>query len=273
MIVAVRLVAARAASREPGRAAAGMVGLRRRRRRVAGHRGRPVAGVGLAVGRAAALLLRSGWPAVGIAAGLVWVDLGAMPLAHPAVRLGETWLVGELVAVAFVLVPALFLARWTLLDRHVVARGWAQALCAGGLIVGGPLARARAGAALAGRDHLGGRPGRRGLCAAERRRDARAGDRRPGHPVALRSAEPARHLRPVRLRPQPDADQHGAGLRRPGAHVRRRLAAGRGRRGRGVLGRAGRLARGRAAADGLRGRLGRPTGPRSRRGFPDGARR
>ena len=87
-----------------------------------------------------ALLLRSGWPAVGIAAGLVWVDLGAMPLAHPAVRLGETWLVGELVAVAFVLVPALFLARWTLLDRHVVVRGWAQALCAGGLIVGGPLA-------------------------------------------------------------------------------------------------------------------------------------
>ncbi|MFD4323356.1 methyltransferase family protein [Nocardioides sp. NPDC058538] len=34
----------------------------------------------------------------------------------------------------------MFLARWTLLDRHVVARGWAQALCAGCLIVGGPLA-------------------------------------------------------------------------------------------------------------------------------------
>ncbi|WP_338144194.1 isoprenylcysteine carboxylmethyltransferase family protein [Nocardioides turkmenicus] len=32
------------------------------------------------------------------------------------------------------------LARWTLLDRHVVVRGWAQALVAGSLIVGGPLA-------------------------------------------------------------------------------------------------------------------------------------
>lgn len=87
-----------------------------------------------------ALLLRSRWPIVGIAAGLVWLDLGAMPLAHPAVRLGETWLVGELVAVTVALVPAMLLARWTLLGRHVVVRGWAQALCAGGLIVGAPLA-------------------------------------------------------------------------------------------------------------------------------------
>ncbi|KAA1422633.1 isoprenylcysteine carboxylmethyltransferase family protein [Mumia zhuanghuii] len=74
-----------------------------------------------------------------VGAVLVWVDLAFMPWGEPVVRLGPSWLVGEVVAVAVALVPAYALARWTLAQRHVSLRGWAQAWCAGALLVGAPL--------------------------------------------------------------------------------------------------------------------------------------
>ncbi|WP_262852191.1 methyltransferase [Mumia quercus] len=74
-----------------------------------------------------------------VGATLVWGDLAFMPWGRPVVQLGEGWLVGEAVAVLVALVPALALASWSLGRRHVVARAWAQAWCAGAVFVGGPL--------------------------------------------------------------------------------------------------------------------------------------
>lgn len=79
-------------------------------------------------------------PPVALAAGLVWADLVLMPLGAPVVHLGENWLVGEGVAIAVVLVPAVALARWTLGRRHPELRGWAQAGCSAGLFLGLPIA-------------------------------------------------------------------------------------------------------------------------------------
>lgn len=69
------------------------------------------------------------------AAALVWADLALMPLGEPVVVLGGSWLVGEAVAVATALVPALFLADATLRRRHLAVRAWAQAVSAGGLLL------------------------------------------------------------------------------------------------------------------------------------------
>ncbi|MCF4122292.1 hypothetical protein L1785_15035 [Antribacter sp. KLBMP9083] len=73
-------------------------------------------------------------------AALVWTDLALMPLGEPVVVLGGSWLVGEAVAVATALVPALFLADATLRRRHLAVRAWAQALWAGGLVLVVPVA-------------------------------------------------------------------------------------------------------------------------------------
>lgn len=75
-----------------------------------------------------------------VGAALVWADLALMPLGAPVVLLGERWLVGETVAVGTSLVPALLLADATLRRRHVVARAWAQAVWAGGLMLALPVA-------------------------------------------------------------------------------------------------------------------------------------
>lgn len=50
------------------------------------------------------------------------VDLVLMPLCAPVVQLGPQWLIGEVVAIAFVLVPAQLLARWTMRDEHLAGR-------------------------------------------------------------------------------------------------------------------------------------------------------
>lgn len=55
-------------------------------------------------------------------AGLFAFDLCAMPLLFPAVELGPQWLIGELVAVAVVLLPAQLFSRWTLDDSHLRGR-------------------------------------------------------------------------------------------------------------------------------------------------------
>ncbi|GAA4723449.1 Protein-S-isoprenylcysteine O-methyltransferase Ste14 [Promicromonospora umidemergens] len=72
-------------------------------------------------------------------AALVWLDLALMPLGEPVVVLGDAWLVGELVGVVTVLVPALLLARWTLRGTRVTVRAWAQAIWACGLLLALPV--------------------------------------------------------------------------------------------------------------------------------------
>lgn len=78
-------------------------------------------------------------PPLLVGGALVWVDLAFMPWGAPVVRLGDAWLVGEAIAVLAALVPAYALAHWTLAQRHVTVRAWAQAWCAGALLVGVPL--------------------------------------------------------------------------------------------------------------------------------------
>lgn len=58
-------------------------------------------------------LLPQRFPAHAVVAGLVWLDLGLMPLGAPVVVLGPQWLVGEALAVLVALVPGLVLARAT----------------------------------------------------------------------------------------------------------------------------------------------------------------
>lgn len=86
---------------------------------------------------------RSGGPSAGrvLLAGamLVWLDLAVMPRGEPVLVLHDAWLVGEGVAVATSLVPALMLTRWTLGRARVGARAWAQALWAGGLMLALPV--------------------------------------------------------------------------------------------------------------------------------------
>ena len=65
--------------------------------------------------------------------GAVLIDLVAMPRMRPVVVLGETWLIGELIAQSVCLVPGLFLARWTRNAAHVGRRATLQALTFGGL--------------------------------------------------------------------------------------------------------------------------------------------
>ncbi|GGM26328.1 methyltransferase family protein [Promicromonospora citrea] len=74
-----------------------------------------------------------------VLAGLVVLDLVLMPYGAPVVVLGSAWLVGEVVGVLTALVPAVLLARWTLRRTRVTARAWAQAVWAGGLLVGLPV--------------------------------------------------------------------------------------------------------------------------------------
>jgi protein-S-isoprenylcysteine O-methyltransferase Ste14 len=63
------------------------------------------------------------------------VDLVAMPLCAPVLVLGQRWLIGELVAVCFVLAPALFFARWTLHETQLKARTAFQIVAFGGIFL------------------------------------------------------------------------------------------------------------------------------------------
>ncbi|MER5866794.1 isoprenylcysteine carboxylmethyltransferase family protein [Kitasatospora sp. NPDC002040] len=82
------------------------------------------------------------WPLT--AALLGWLDLAAMPLLSPVVRLGEHWLYGESVAIALCLLPGLLLARWTARGERLRLRAGAQVLLAGLLMIVLPLAAAGA---------------------------------------------------------------------------------------------------------------------------------
>ena len=62
-------------------------------------------------------------------------DLVLMPAAAPVIRLGPTWLVGELVGLLAGLLPAQLLARWTARDENLVARATLQMLAFTGLLV------------------------------------------------------------------------------------------------------------------------------------------
>src|SRR5205814_2004577 len=53
---------------------------------------------------------------------LILADLVYMPLLRPLLVLEPRWLLGETLAVAVALVPALAFARWTERDRHVHVR-------------------------------------------------------------------------------------------------------------------------------------------------------
>ena len=81
-------------------------------------------------------LLGRALPVGVIALAAVALDLMAMPRLAPVVRLSDSWLVGEAVALGACLVPAQMLAKWTRDDAHVTRRAALQALAFGGLALG-----------------------------------------------------------------------------------------------------------------------------------------
>jgi len=68
-----------------------------------------------------------GW----VAAIMAGFDLVAMPLCGAVVHLGLNWLIGEGVAVTFVLLPGLSLARWTHQQTHLPVRAAMQVATSG----------------------------------------------------------------------------------------------------------------------------------------------
>lgn len=66
---------------------------------------------------------------------MIAADLIAMPLCRAVVQLGPGWLIGEMVAVVMVLVPAVCVARWTLEDTHLRVRAALQVVMAGMLFL------------------------------------------------------------------------------------------------------------------------------------------
>jgi protein-S-isoprenylcysteine O-methyltransferase Ste14 len=70
-----------------------------------------------------------------VVAVFVALDLALMPACRPVVELGERWLIGELFAVALVLIPSLLFARWTLQDRRLGARAVLHVLTSAGVFL------------------------------------------------------------------------------------------------------------------------------------------
>jgi protein-S-isoprenylcysteine O-methyltransferase Ste14 len=58
-----------------------------------------------------------------------------MPLCAPVVELGRNWWVGELVALAAVLIPAQLFARWTFEDSHLRTRSIFHVISSGALVL------------------------------------------------------------------------------------------------------------------------------------------
>jgi protein-S-isoprenylcysteine O-methyltransferase Ste14 len=85
-------------------------------------------------GFAAPIAFRSGPIAVAAAAAYA-IDVLLMPSAAPVVRLGSTWLIGETIAIAFVFVPGLLLARWTTQGERLAPRVALQMVTFGGLVL------------------------------------------------------------------------------------------------------------------------------------------
>ena len=63
------------------------------------------------------------------------IDLVLMPSCSPVVELRSRWLIGEAVALAFVLIPAQILARWTLNDTRLYERAASQVLLSGSVFL------------------------------------------------------------------------------------------------------------------------------------------
>jgi protein-S-isoprenylcysteine O-methyltransferase Ste14 len=59
------------------------------------------------------------------------LDLWLMPLSRPVVQLQKPWLFGEAAALALVLAPALFIARWTIDNTHLSFRAALQVVLSG----------------------------------------------------------------------------------------------------------------------------------------------
>jgi len=73
---------------------------------------------------------------ISIVAGVAFaLDLVLMPAAAPVVRLEPTWLWGEAAAIAFLLIPAQLLARWTARDERLVGRALLQVVAFSGLLL------------------------------------------------------------------------------------------------------------------------------------------
>ena len=70
----------------------------------------------------------------GAVGALIAFDLVAMPQAQPVLVLSDAWLVGEALALVFVLLPAIAVARWTAHDEALPARGTLQLLAFAGLV-------------------------------------------------------------------------------------------------------------------------------------------
>ena len=63
------------------------------------------------------------------------LDVLLMPACSPVVVLNHSWLIGEFVAMALVLVPALLFARWTFSATNLSARATMQVLTSGALFL------------------------------------------------------------------------------------------------------------------------------------------
>ena len=63
------------------------------------------------------------------------IDLVLMPACHPVVELSSSWLIGEVFALVFVLIPAQLMARWTLNDTNLYARATGQVFLSGSLFL------------------------------------------------------------------------------------------------------------------------------------------
>jgi hypothetical protein len=65
----------------------------------------------------------------------VGLDVVLMPACRPVLELDNTWLLGEFVALGFVLLPAQFISRWTLNDSRLKGRAALQVLGAAGIFL------------------------------------------------------------------------------------------------------------------------------------------
>lgn len=72
-------------------------------------------------------------------ASVVWIfvaiDLLLMPVCRPVIELGGRWLIGELVSVGLVLIPAQLLTRWTFTDTCLEWRAGLQVATSAGIFL------------------------------------------------------------------------------------------------------------------------------------------
>ncbi len=98
------------------------------------HAGRPVSGMGVAMGMSPQpdFAPRSNLDGALLVPRL---DLALMPACRPVVELSRTWLVGEAVALVLVLVPAALFSRWTADNTQLEYRSLLWAVTASSLLL------------------------------------------------------------------------------------------------------------------------------------------